>query len=70
MSSYIPTGYTQSSGSNPLQSNPRPLQFSLIGDPTPGAYYARIRGMQKAMFPYRYPTYGGPTGPLRSNGGN
>jgi hypothetical protein len=61
----VPLGYTQSSGSNVLQSNPNPLAFSVIGDPTPAATYYRLEGMKRAMFPYKFPPYPGPTGPLR-----
>lgn len=67
--SQIPIGYTQSAGSNVLQTNPSPLLSSIIGDPTPAASYSRINGMLRAIFPYTYTKYPGHTGPLRSNGG-
>ena len=62
----IPTGYTQSSGQWPLQPNPAPLQLSMIGDPIPGAAYARRQGIARAMFPDKFPRYPGSVGPLRA----
>lgn len=65
----IPTGYTQSAWSSPGLPNPNPQQLSLIGDPVPAAQYERKMGIQRAMFPDKFPTYKGPTGPLYANGG-
>ena len=69
MSIPIPTGYMQSAGSQALQSNPRPLAFSIVGEPIPAAHNARVRGMRTAIFPQHFPAYRGNTGPLRGSAG-
>lgn len=65
----LPTGYTQSAWTSPGQPNPQSLQLSLIGDPIPAAQYLRVQGIQRSMFPDKFPAYKGPTGPLYGNGG-